>query len=121
MHLAAVHTPAARAGDDAPITLYWTVQAQTPQWIVFLHLVDATGVLVAQWDEPVGNPYRPPERRENGQLLRQVVPLPLPSGLAPGEYTVLAGIYPADDPADPLLPVGAASPRIPVATLQVTQ
>ncbi|WP_376789551.1 hypothetical protein [Thermoflexus sp.] len=84
------------AGATIPLTLYWQALA-TPdrEYKVFVHVVDASGRMVAQAD------HEPQEGKAptTGWLPQEVVPDPvtiaLPPDLAPGTYTVLVGLYEA--------------------------
>ncbi|HXF62615.1 MAG TPA: hypothetical protein VNK95_13420, partial [Caldilineaceae bacterium] len=113
--------PPARAGAAAPIDLYWTVAASPPDLVAFVHLLGPDGAVIAQWDEPLGTSYRPPSRLLPGLLMRHTLWLPLPDTLAPGEYPVVAGLYPAGQADAPLVAQDAATARLPLGALRVSR
>ncbi len=95
---------AARAGGSLPVTLYWEAE-QVPQqnYSMFLHLCqDCTMPPVAGTDTP---PLwgQPPAGLTSLWLANDPVhderTLALPADLAPGTYTLLLGVRPADNPA----------------------
>ena len=64
-----------------------------PGYKVFVHVVDASGAVLAQQDgEPVGG-FTPTTRWLPGEIVVDAHEVRLPAGLAPGSYTVLAGMY----------------------------
>ena len=81
-------------GQPFPVTLYWRAQGETKtSYKVFVHLVDAQGVIIAQSDAIPANWARlttswlPPEVIEDAHTLFP------PMGLAPGTYRLIAGLY----------------------------
>jgi uncharacterized membrane protein len=87
-----------RPGDMLRLHLYWQVEADVARdYAVFVHLLDETGGLVAQGDnQPLGGSW-PTSRWRVGDLVTDYYMVPLPTTLAPGEYTLAVGMY---DPAD---------------------
>jgi hypothetical protein len=85
-------TPA--PGDTLHLTLVWRPeQALARDYKVFVHLVGDTGRPVAQWD---GYPcFNLAHTRDwaSGEAVRDHVLLPVPDGLPPGEWRVVAGLY----------------------------
>jgi hypothetical protein len=119
LRLEAAHVPAARAGVPSPIRLYWTVTGPPAEVVAFAHVLGPDGAVVAQWDEPLANPYRPGTRLHPGMLVSHTLQVPLPHDLAPGDYPVVAGLYPAGAADAPLMAAGAPEPRVPVGVLTV--
>ena len=91
----------ARAGTGLPVALHWQAAAALPRYTVFIHLLDAGGVLRAQQDgEPQGGrlptlAWLPGERVDDRHSVL------LPAGLAAGRYTVVIGVYPTGRPDQP--------------------
>ena len=113
----AIVPPVRRNTDTVDVTLFWSVRSRPMALTVFVHVLDRSGRVVAQWDEPLGGPYRPPDRLAPGLLMRQTVTVPLT--LEAGDYRVTAGLYPSGTPQSPLWPVGTRQTRIPLGTLEV--
>ncbi len=75
------------------LTLVW--QAQTAphgNYKAFVHLLDAEGAIVAQSDATPGPDY-PTNRWLAGEVVLDSHLLELPASLAPGNYTVVTGLY----------------------------
>jgi hypothetical protein len=79
-------------GDDR-IVLYWQAQRDLPvSYKVFVQWI-GTGQAVAQHDAVPGNWQRPTTGWVPGQVVADEHILALPDDLAPGEYTLIAGMY----------------------------
>lgn len=85
--------------DDGPyqpgqafvLTLYWqAVQQPADDYTVFIHLVDETGALLAQWDS---RPAQPTSTWTADQPMRDPHALFLPPELPPGTYHLVVGLY----------------------------
>ncbi len=82
------------AGDALPLTLEWRVtHTPAPNWVVFVHLVDAGGQLHSQNDSPPQNGLWPFLAAPQGALLRDERAVLVPAMAPPGEYTLLVGLY----------------------------
>lgn len=87
----------ARPGDALSFRLYWQADAPTEgDYLVFNHLLDAEGSLIAQVD----GPPLPDTRRGTSDwddpqetLISREFRLQLPEDLAPGEYRLVTGWY----------------------------
>jgi hypothetical protein len=92
--LSGVTTSAAVPGSDLSVTLAWQpVQAIGEDFIVFVHLLDASGNLVAGHDgRPAAGRFPTPAWRP-GLTVTDTHFLPLPADLPPGTYTLRAGLY----------------------------
>ena len=87
----------ARPGDALTFRLYWQADAPTDgDYLVFNHLLDAEGDLVAQVDGP---PLPDTRRGSSGwddpqeTIVSREFRLQLPEDLAPGEYRLISGWY----------------------------
>lgn len=94
----------ARAGEVIQLQLVWTIEQPTDQrYKVFIQLLDADGVLVAQRDsEPVGN-SQPTNTWEQGQTVIDQHALLLPFDLPSAHYSLIIGLYNLNDPNERLL------------------
>lgn len=63
---------------------------------VFVHVLDASGRLVAQHDAPPRAGMAPTSTWQPGEVVRDRHVVALPSSLAPGRYTLTAGLYDAE-------------------------
>lgn len=81
-------------GSELPITLHWQPTAvPTRNLTVFLHLLDASGQIVAQSDQrPFGGRF-PTPAWQAGESLWDTVGLPLPATLPAGRYALRLGLY----------------------------
>lgn len=124
------HPPTARNGIPFEMVLHWTIQtdptAQTDgaSLQAFVHVADAHGTTVAQYDTPIGGHYLPIQRFLPGMPLTSRHRLTLPDDAPPGRYTVYAGVYIAGQPHLPLLgrATGAetGNPRPAIGALEIT-
>jgi hypothetical protein len=95
--------PNAQPGTELPVQLQWQSLARTAtDYTVFVHVVDASGVTVAQRDgQPLGG-WAPTRLWTPEIPLADEHRIPLPADLPPGEYEVRVGLYTL---ADGRLPV----------------
>jgi hypothetical protein len=83
--------------DELPLTLYWRAEAPlAADYVVFLHLLDAAGNVVAQGDAPPRAGRYPTHWWEPGEVITDRHAIPLPADLPPGEYRVRTGLYRPD-------------------------
>jgi hypothetical protein len=77
-----------------PLQLYWQAdEVNDIDAVLFIHLLDANGELVAQVDQ---RPYfgtRPPYTWHPGEVLRDSQLLELPAKLPSGSYQLVMGLY----------------------------
>jgi hypothetical protein len=78
------------------VTLVWqnepgSMEGAAP--VVFVHLYDQNGQLVAQHDGPPGGGFVPLSWWDEHDAIVDRHPIELPANLAPGQYTVAAGLY----------------------------
>jgi hypothetical protein len=87
-------TDEAYPGGQISLTLYW--QAGGPMVLpfkVFTHLVDAEGTTRAQHDAPPGGGCCPANTWAEGEVIVDEHPIALGTGLAPGTYLLVVGLY----------------------------
>ncbi|MDX1522730.1 MAG: hypothetical protein R3264_13970 [Anaerolineae bacterium] len=86
-----------RQADELALKVYW--QADQPletDYTVFTQLLDGTGALVAGWDsQPLGGHF-PTSQWPAGEVVTDVISLPLPADLPAGDYQLITGLYPLD-------------------------
>ena len=76
------------------VSLYWQVlEKPAADYTVFIHVLNARGELVTQFDRPPGGGTWPTSTWLAGQTLRDIYPLPIPSDVPDGVYTVRVGMY----------------------------
>lgn len=82
------------AGQALNLRIFW--ETQTPidrDYTVFVQLLDEKGALVVSRDsQPLGG-YFPTTDWPTGEIVTDVVTLPLPADLAPGRYQLITGMY----------------------------
>jgi len=81
-------------GGTLHLTLYWQALAPMDRaYTVFAHLVGPGGQLVAQWDNMPLEGGWPTTCWVPGEIVADPYDIPIPSGAAPGDYTLEAGFY----------------------------
>lgn len=82
--------------------LYWQAE-ETPSrpYTVFVHLLDADGRLVTNWDNPPCRTVCPTDSWLPGEVVRDDYVIPLPAALPPGTYALQVGMYDSQT-GDPL-------------------
>jgi hypothetical protein len=76
------------------VRLFWQAKAApVTDYTVFVQLLDAAGHLVAQSDDPPAGGLLPTHAWDRGEIVADAHTLPLPDRLAPGDYTLIAGLY----------------------------
>lgn len=138
IHLSAAEIPApfVIAPDTHPeIVLHWTAQHAAHNTHentgentgenslqplhAFVHLVDASGAVIAQYDTRIGGNYLPVERHQPGLPLTSRHSFVLPPELPSGVYTALAGVYRAGQADQPLVERRTNAPRLPIGDLTI--
>jgi hypothetical protein len=91
---AALYRAKLQPNDTLHLLLVWRPrQHLTTDYKVFVHLVDAAGQLVAQWDGlPCLNTCRTSQWTV-GVSVRDHILLRIPEDVPPGQYSLLAGLY----------------------------
>lgn len=89
--------PAATPGASCAVPLVWQADAELPtSYHVFVHLVDASGTIIAQSDGEPANWTRPTTGWLPGEYVTDVHTLTLPETLPPGPLVLRAGLYDPD-------------------------
>jgi hypothetical protein len=96
--------------DAIQLDLFWEAESPPPaDYQLFIHVLDASGTIVAQRDSgPVDNRY-PTSQWLPGVLIADSHRLPLDQPLPPGAYTVRIGLYQL--PGGQRLPISGAPDR----------
>jgi hypothetical protein len=82
-----------KPGANVPIALWWRAAQAPPQGVfTFLHLLDAAGQKVAEYNAPLAGDQRPRPWIAAEPLLDQAA-LALPANLAPGQYRLIGGAF----------------------------
>jgi hypothetical protein len=81
-------------GSAYRVFLFWKAVSPAPyDFTQFVHIRDQAGQTVAQADfQPLKGEY-PTRYWRPGEVVVDVVDIPIPAGIAAGEYRVLAGLY----------------------------
>jgi hypothetical protein len=86
-----------KAGQSLNLKVYW--QSDAPlgdDYTIFTQLLDGQGALAAGWDsQPLGG-YFPTSQWPAGEIVTDIISLPLPPDLPPGDYTLITGLYRLD-------------------------
>ena len=83
-----------RAGDDIHLTLFWQALKHVDvSQTVFCHLVDASGTVWAQKDNPPVAGFYPTNLWKPGELVRDQYDVPIPTDAPPATYTLQVGMY----------------------------
>jgi hypothetical protein len=83
-----------RPGATLDVTLFWFAAArQGPDWVVFVHLVDQQGQVVAEDNRQPRDGTFPTSQWNVGDWVADRHRLMLPADLAGGAYTLRAGMY----------------------------
>ncbi|MBM3130279.1 MAG: DUF2723 domain-containing protein [Chloroflexi bacterium] len=85
----------AREADALRVAVYWSPLTKLDRdYTTFVHLLDPRGNKIAQGnDHQVGGAFYPTMLWDVGETLRDEFVIALPPHLAPGTYTLVAGMY----------------------------
>jgi hypothetical protein len=93
-------------------TLYWQPTVQlTGDYASYLHLVDGKGENVASQDNPHTGAAKPTTEWKAGGVITDTGSIPIPVGLVPGAYQLVAGIYGVDPTTGTIQSLPAACPN----------
>lgn len=115
----ALEADTARPGDMLQVRFTWrAITPLTTRYAMFVQLLDENGILAAQRDsEPGGGATLTVDWPADAPITDNHA-LVLPADLLPGTYTLIAGLYPLDDPTARLtLPDGSSA--LTLATISV--
>jgi hypothetical protein len=94
IELRGVELVSARPGATAQLTLYWqALNTPSSDYTVFVHLLDASGQIVAQADSPPQSGRYPTLWWDSGEGVADTHLLALPSNLPAGDYSLRIGLY----------------------------
>ncbi len=83
--------------DQLTLRLFWeTGDGSSRDWVTYIHLTDAHGNLVAQFDGPAFSGLQPTSSWHTDSLYIDRRQLRLPAELAPGDYLFRIGLYSFD-------------------------
>jgi hypothetical protein len=79
--------------DRLQLKLYWeSLAPTTTDWMIFVHLRDEAGKIIAQQDGPAGNGQYPPSLWQPGEIVADTVTLPI-QNLIHLDYQLVVGLY----------------------------
>jgi 4-amino-4-deoxy-L-arabinose transferase-like glycosyltransferase len=104
----ALHTEAVKPGGVVQLMLYWQSQiAMDRNWSIFVHVVDADGVIAAQRDRYPGQGALAATLLQPGQTFADEYAIPIPqTAYSPIEARLVVGLYDLTDGARLALPDG---------------
>jgi hypothetical protein len=81
-------------GDSLPVTLYWQAETEMEtNYTVFVQLLNEANQVVAQVDAQPQAGTAPTTTWLSGEILTDLYTLALPTGLPPGDYRLITGLY----------------------------
>lgn len=105
-------------GRPLRLTLYWQRRGPIDRsWKVFNQLLGPDGALIAQQDGYPGLGALLTSAWQPGEIVESTFVLDLPSGLAPGEYRLITGLY--DETSGARLPLASGDDAITLTTLSL--
>ncbi len=83
-----------RLSETAHLTLFWqTTEPITKEYTVFVHLVDASGAMIGQWDQAPGAGEAPTPSWSPGHLVVDEYQIPVKLAGSNPPYRILVGLY----------------------------
>jgi hypothetical protein len=81
-------------GMDLGLKVYWETDAVLERdYTIFTQLLDSQGVLVSGTDSQPLSGYFPTSHWPVGEIVTDMIRVPLPAELPPGDYTLIIGMY----------------------------
>jgi hypothetical protein len=81
-------------GMDLGLKVYWETDAVLERdYTIFTQLLDSQGVLVSGTDSQPLSGYFPTSHWPVGEIVTDMIRVPLPAELPPGDYTLITGMY----------------------------
>lgn len=101
-----------KPGETLGLRTFWQIdQPFDKDYFIFIHVLNADGATVAQRDAPPWQGRFPTSSWRPGGIVVDFDDVPLPAGLPPGEYTLVAGMFdPATGAHPPLRVAGQLDP-----------
>jgi hypothetical protein len=116
---------ALKAGDVLGLRTFWQVdQPFSQDFFIFVHILNQAGQTVAQRDTPPWQGRYPTSSWRAGTLVVDANDLPLPPDLAPGEYSIVVGMFDPTTGAQPQVRIdgqAAANGAVPIGKIRVTR
>ena len=83
-----------QAGDRLDLKVYWQTDASLSEnYTIFTQLLDRNSLFVAGWDsQPLGGHF-PTKQWPSGEIVTDIVRLPIPPDLLAGDYQLITGLY----------------------------
>lgn len=109
-------------GSALTVVLYW--QSRGPldvSYTVFVHLLDGEGRVVAGADALPAAGARPTTGWLPGEVVRDEHALAVGAAVAPGRYRLVAGLYRADQPGYPRVPLAGGGDAVPIGEIEVVE
>lgn len=108
-----------KPGQYLNLKVYWQTDVPLVEnYTVFTQLLNNQGVLVTSWDsQPLGG-YFPTSQWPAGEIVTDIVRLPLPADLPAGNYSLITGMYRLDT-QERLSPAGGGNDFVVLTTLNV--
>ncbi|MBE7549776.1 MAG: glycosyltransferase family 39 protein [Anaerolineales bacterium] len=108
-----------KPGQHLNLKVYWqTDMPLAENYTVFTQLLNNQGVLATSWDsQPLGG-YFPTSQWPAGEIVTDIVRLPLPADLAPGNYSLITGMYRLDT-QERLRPATGGNDFVALTTLNI--
>jgi hypothetical protein len=81
-------------GESLQLALYWQASSWPDRgYTVFVHIVDSSGKIAAQWDSQPRENNFPTTVWPVGEIIEDIHTIPLPPDMPPDEYQILVGMY----------------------------
>jgi len=110
-------TPQLEPGDILQLDLFWRTDAPLRErYIVFVHVLDQNGQIVAQTDREPGGGQQPTTNWESNKSIVDRYGVSIPEDAAPGTYAIQVGLYGF---AEKRLPVSAGGDALRVTSVEV--
>ncbi|MEW5959471.1 MAG: hypothetical protein AB1801_17240, partial [Chloroflexota bacterium] len=91
------YTPLQPGASALKIQLHWQSRRRLAQnYTMFVQLLDRQGQRVTGWDSQPLNGQYPTSAWQPGEVVVDDIELPIPAGLAPGDYRLVTGMYDLD-------------------------
>ncbi|MCL4297617.1 MAG: glycosyltransferase family 39 protein [Anaerolineae bacterium] len=108
-----------KPGQYLNLKVYWLTGVPLEEnYTVFTQLLNSQGALAASWDsQPLGG-YFPTSQWPAGEIVTDIVRLPLPADLPPGNYSLITGMYRLET-QERLRPAAGGSDFVALTTINI--